>query len=78
MSDDTPDDRVAELESELERLRERVDQQREVLSLIAAAQQSDNLPDLGCPYCGEGKLVGSSGISWKQVECTACEFKEYL
>jgi DNA-directed RNA polymerase subunit RPC12/RpoP len=71
-------DRVAELEAEVDRLRERVEEQREVLSILAAAQQSETLPDLGCPYCGEGTLVGSSGISWTQVQCTACDFKEYL
>ena len=71
-------DRVAELEAEVDRLRERGEEQREVLSILAAAQQSETLPDLGCPYCGEGTLVGSSGISWTQVQCTACDFKEYL
>ncbi|MFT4948885.1 MAG: hypothetical protein ACI9CA_001014, partial [Natronomonas sp.] len=40
--------------------------------------QSENLPKLGCPYCEEGTLIGSSGISWEQVQCTSCEFKEYL
>ena len=79
MGDDAPaDDRIAELEARVERLENSVEEQREVLSILAAAQQSESLPDLGCPYCGEGKLVGSSGISWKQVECTACEFKQYL
>jgi hypothetical protein len=79
MSDNTQErDRVAELEAEVDRLREQVEEQREVLSILAAGQQSETLPDLGCPYCGEGTLVGSSGISWKQVECTACDFKEYL
>jgi DNA-directed RNA polymerase subunit RPC12/RpoP len=79
MSDNSQErDRVAELEAEVDRLRERVEEQREVLSILAAAQQSETLPDLGCPYCGEGTLVGSSGISWTQVQCTACDFKEYL
>ncbi|WP_159901705.1 hypothetical protein [Salinirussus salinus] len=79
MSDNTQErDRVAELEAEVDRLREQVEEQREVLSILAAGQQSETLPDLGCPYCGEGTLVGSSGISWTQVECTACDFKEYL
>jgi predicted ATP-grasp superfamily ATP-dependent carboligase len=79
MSDNSQErDRVAELEVEVDRLRERVEEQREVLSILAAAQQSESLPDLGCPYCGEGTLVGSSGISWTQVQCTACDFKEYL
>jgi len=79
MGDDaSPKDRVAELETKVQRLEQNVEEQREVLSILAAGQQSNNLPHLGCPYCGEGKLVGSSGISWKQVECTSCEFKEYL
>ena len=79
MSDDAPkEDRIAELEAKVQRLEENVEEQREVLSILAAGQESENLPDLGCPYCGEGTLVGSSGISWKQVECTSCEFKQYL
>ncbi|MEF8886288.1 MAG: hypothetical protein V5A30_00670 [Haloarculaceae archaeon] len=76
--DATADDRVAELEAKVERLEQNVEEQREVLSILAAGQQSESLPDLGCPYCGEGILVGSSGISWEQVECTSCEFKQYL
>ncbi|MFT4881256.1 MAG: hypothetical protein ACI9CA_000846 [Natronomonas sp.] len=79
MGDDTPaEDRIAELEAKVQRLEENVEEQREVLSLLAAGQQSENLPKLGCPYCEEGTLIGSSGISWEQVQCTSCEFKEYL
>lgn len=84
-NDDVPEandaaaaDRVAELEAKVQRLEQNVEEQREVLSILAAGQQSENLPDLGCPYCGEGTLVGSSGISWEQVECTSCDFKQYL
>jgi hypothetical protein len=84
-NDDVPEandaaaaDRIAELEAKVQRLEQNVEEQREVLSILAAGQQSENLPDLGCPYCGEGALVGSSGISWEQVECTSCDFKQYL
>ncbi len=79
MGEDGPaEDRIAKLEAKVERLEKNVDEQREVLSILAAGKQSEALPELGCPYCEEGRLVGSSGISWKQVECTSCEFKQYL
>jgi hypothetical protein len=77
---DTQDeaDRVARLEAELDRLREQVETQREALSLLVAAQQSDTLPNLGCPYCEDGTLVGSSGLSYTQIACNSCDFSEYL
>lgn len=71
-------DRIERLEREVERLRERVDDQYELIALLAAQADSDALPTMDCPYCEEGVLFTDSGITWRQVGCTECEFLEYV
>lgn len=79
MNEDATDrDRIAELEAEVESLREQVTRQYEVLSLLAGQADSDAIPDLDCPYCGEGTIRSENGITWQQLSCTACDFAEYM
>ena len=77
-ADTDAEERIAELEAEVEHLRQQQELHQEVLALLAAQADSDAIPDLTCPYCGEGHLVGDSGVTWQQVSCTTCEFATYL
>jgi len=72
------EERIAELEAEVERLRQQQELHQEVLALLAANADSEAIPDLTCPYCGEGHLAGESGVTWEQISCTTCEFATYL
>lgn len=77
-TESAPEERIEELESTVERLRERVEAQQEILSLLAAHHDSDALPKMGCPYCDSGTLYTDSGMTWQRVECDTCDLREYV
>ncbi|SDG06967.1 hypothetical protein [Halorientalis regularis] len=75
----TADDRrIERLESEVAELRDRVDHQYEIIAVLAAAVNSEALPEMSCPDCTDGTLTTNSGLTWERVECTDCDFSEYL
>lgn len=73
----TDDDRITELESEVESLRETVEEQQFVIEYLSADADLEAL-DPTCPHCGEGAFVTENGISWKRVQCEACGHEEYI
>jgi hypothetical protein len=76
--DSSAADRIAELEAEVEALREQVSSHKEVVSLLAASADSDAVPAVDCPYCDEEPLETEQGITWQQVTCPSCDFATYL
>jgi hypothetical protein len=77
-TDSDADERIAELEAEVEQLRDRVDHQYEILTVLVASIDSDALPEMNCPYCETGTVTTQNGMTWRRVECTTCDFAEYL
>jgi len=65
-------DRVEQLESEVERLSERLAERNRQVSLLVAEADIDNL-EAPCPRCGEGTLTKRSGLSWSRIVCRECK-----
>lgn len=65
-------DRVEELESEVQRLTDRLAERDRQVSLLVAEADIDNL-EATCPHCGEGTLTKRSGLSWSRVVCPECK-----
>lgn len=76
-TDDADADRLAALESQLEELRETVEQQQYTIRYLTADADIEGL-DAVCPHCEQGTFQKRSGISWEKVVCDNCGHEEYL
>lgn len=70
-------DRIEQLETEVDDLRETVEQQRYTLRYLAAALDIDAI-EATCPHCNDGTFRKRSGISWDKLLCDNCGHEEYI
>jgi uncharacterized small protein (DUF1192 family) len=70
-------ERVAALESEVERLREAVDERERTIRFLAADADIDPV-ESACPDCGHAPVRKESGVTWRRIVCDDCGKRWYL
>lgn len=70
-------DRLSELESEVEELRELVERQQYTIRYLAADADIDSIEPV-CPHCEDGTFYKRTGISWEKLRCDNCGHEEYI
>jgi uncharacterized protein (UPF0212 family) len=65
------EERVAELETELER-------HGRDLAMLAVDAGTESVSDQPCPECGVEGLSRQAGLSWSKAVCTECGSEWYL